>query len=211
MKKHLHQKSFPMGQTRCSWLYSFRNDSLNCDRDKSREITTTEPPHLYILLFFASQLLNILFDFCGVSTIRFLSLSSSFCLKKIENPSEKSGVMGWRKNVAIFLSRSVLPDMSACVIVIVTVPGSKIGSPSSCLPNEFFEADNELAVEVRAEIEDVKTDVETLNYPQIGLLCAHLILAFVNAISTCVRRRTNYADAPPTDGQRMRRRSVFLA
>ena len=107
MKKHLHQKSFPMGQTRCSWLYSFRNDSLNCDRDKSREITTTEPPHLYILLFVASQLLNILLDFCGVSTIRFLSLSSSFCLKKIENPSEKSGVMGWRKNVAIFLSRSV--------------------------------------------------------------------------------------------------------
>ena len=107
MKKHLHQKSFPMGKTRCSWLYSFRNDSLNCDRDKSREITTTEPPHLYILLFVASQLLNILLDFCGVSTIRFLSLSSSFCFKKIENPWEKSGDKGWRKNVRIFLSRSV--------------------------------------------------------------------------------------------------------
>ena len=102
MKKHLHQKSFPMGQTRCSWLYSFRNDSLNCDRDKSREITTTEPPHLYILLFFASQLLNILFDFCGVSTIRFLSLSSSFCLKKLKIHQKKVELWGEEKMFGFF-------------------------------------------------------------------------------------------------------------
>ena len=108
MKKHLHQKSFPMGQTRCSWLYSFRNDSLNCDRDKSREITTTEPPHLYILLFVASQLLNILLDFCGVSTIRFLSLSSSFCLKKLKIHRKKVELWGEEKTFGFFLSRSVV-------------------------------------------------------------------------------------------------------
>ena len=101
--------------------------------------------------------------------------------------------------------------MTACVIVIATVPGSKIGSPSSCLPKELFQSDNDLAVAVREQLTDVKSDVVSLNYPQIGLLCAHLVLAVVNAISTCVRRRTNHVDALPMDGQRMRRRSVFLA
>ena len=101
--------------------------------------------------------------------------------------------------------------MTACVIVIATVPGAKVGSPSSCLPKELFQSDNELAVAVRDQITDVEANVQSLNYPQIGLLCAHLVLAVVNAISTCVRRRTNDADAPITDGQRMRRRSVFLA
>ena len=101
--------------------------------------------------------------------------------------------------------------MTACVIVIATVPGAKVGSPSSCLPRELFQTDNELAVAVREQLTDVKSDVESLNFPQIGLLCAHLVLAIINAISTCVRRRTNDADALPTDGQRMRRRSVFLA
>ena len=101
--------------------------------------------------------------------------------------------------------------MTACVIVIATVPGAKIGSPSSCLPKELFQSDNEFAVSVREQIAEVEADVQSLNYPQIGLLCAHFVLAVVNAISSCVRRRTKDADALPTDGQRMRRKSVFLA
>ena len=90
-------------QARCNDLVEIWDTS-----DKSREITTTEPPHLYLFLFFALQLLKTLFNFCGVGTICFLYLSSSFCLKKIENSSEKSGVLGWRKIIRIFLSRSVV-------------------------------------------------------------------------------------------------------
>ena len=101
--------------------------------------------------------------------------------------------------------------MEICVVVISTVPGSKVGSPSLCVPKAYFESDNAFAVNIQSDIEHVQEDVTSLNFSQIGLMCGHLILAFVNTVSLCVRMRSSRADNVPTDGQRRFRNSVFIA
>ena len=103
------------------------------------------------------------------------------------------------------------PEMDICVVVISTVPGSKVGSPSSCVPKAFFESDNAFAANIQSDIQDVQEDVTSLNFSQIGLMCGHLILAFINTVSLCVRQRSSRADNVPTDGQRRFRNSVFIA
>ena len=97
-----------------------------------------------------------------------------------------------------------------CVVVIYTVAGTKVGSPSSCVSKEFFEADNAFAEEVETDIERISDSVYELNFSQIGLMCGHFILAIVNFVLTVVRRRTPEPSVP-TDGQRPRGKSVFLA
>ena len=43
--------------------------------------------------------------------------------------------------------RACRPEMEMCVVVIYTVAGTKVGSPSSCVSKEFFKADNAFAEE----------------------------------------------------------------
>ena len=59
------------------------------------------------------------------------------------------------------------PEMEICVVVISTVPGSKVGSPSSCVPRAYFESDNAFAANLQSDIEHVQEDVTSLNFSQI--------------------------------------------